>query len=645
MATIDASKMDKKVYDANGKLISSEKAKDDGTEQGINFRWWKAPDESIAAQVMGTVAFMQKHQGSRLEQLQVSTRLYGNTSAFSLMGVGFTRANSVNSNPQSQRISFNLCSSVIDTLTARVAKNKVLPTFLTEKGIWGTQQKAKQLSQFVEGMFYQSDMHTKGVYAFRDAGVWGDGIVKIWRDGDEIRVTRAYPHNIVVDVVESYVTNPSQLHEVHVVDRDVAIDMYPDKEAEIRMILPASYQDIGGVGTAADLVTLIESWHLPSGKDADDGLHVITCGDKLIFTEKYTKDYFPFVKISYTERVLGWWGQSACERLQNLQGEINRLMILIQRSMWMGGSFKVLVENGSKVVSQHLNNDVGAIIHYSGTRPEYITPPMIQQDIYPYVDALIDKGFRQEGVSQMSAGSMKPAGLDSGKALREYNDIEADRFLFLGQNMEKFYLEAGRQMIEVGKDIYKDKHTFKISFATSRFMETVDWKDIKLKEDEYVMKAYPTSSLAKDFSGRLSDVQEGMQAGLISPRLGKRLMNFPDVEMADTLSSAPEELLHKVLEDIIYNDKYMAPEPTMDLTLAQQLYVEYYNYCQYMEAPPEVLAGLLKWKTQLDDLTGVAQPQVAAGAVTGAAPQAVAAPPPVSNMVPNVSGMAGAPTQ
>ncbi len=310
-------------------------------------------------------------------------------------------------------------------------------------------------------------------------------------------------------------------------------------------------------------------------------------------------------------------------------------MILVQRSMRMGGSFKVLVENGSKVVSQHLNNDVGAIIHYSGTPPQYVTPPMIQQDIYPYIDSLIDKGFRQEGVSQMSAGSMKPAGLDSGKALREYNDIEADRFLFTGQQMENFYLEVGRQLIEVTKDIYKDKHSYKVKFASSRFMETIDWKDVKLKEDEYVLKAYPTSSLAKDFSGRLSDVQEGMQAGLISPRLGKRLMNFPDVEMADALSGAPEELLHKVLEDILYNDKYAAPEPTMDLQLAQQLYVEYYNYASYMDAPSDRLHGLERWKTQLDDLTGVAQPQPMAG--IGAA-QAVAAPPPVSNMVPNVPG-------
>lgn len=642
MATIDKSKMSKKVTDAYGKVISEEKAKDNSTEvSGINFRWWKATDNEIAQQILGTVNYMQKHQGSRLEQLLVSSRLYGNNSAFSLMGVGFTRANSVNSNPQSQRISFNLCASVIDTLVARVAKNKVLPTFLTEKGVWGTQQKAKQLSQFTEGMFYQEDVHTKGVYGYRDSGVWGDGLVKIYRNEDDICVSRAYPQEIVVDSVESFVTKPTQLHQIRILDRGIVLDMFPDKTMEINSVSPTSSQDVGGVGTAADLVTLVESWHLKSGKNADDGLHTITCGANLMFKEKYDKDYFPFARIQYVQRVMGYWGQGACERLQNLQGEINRLMILIQRSMWMGGSFKILSHVGDKVPQQHFTNEVGPILKWAGDiAPQYIAPPIIQQDIYPYVDTLIDKGFRQEGVSQLSAGSTKPEGLDSGKALREYNDIEADRFLFTGQNMEQFYLEIARQMIEVAKDIYADKHTFKVSFATPRFMETIDWKDIKLKEDEYVLKAYPTSSLAKDFSGRLSDVQEGMQAGLISPRVGKRLMAFPDVEMADALASAPEELLHKVLEDVIYNDKYRGPEGTMDLQLAQQLYLEYYNYVSYMDAPENVLSGLQKWKQQLDDLTGVNQPMPMPGGV--GAPQAQPAPAPVSSLIPNQPGLASA---
>ena len=211
----------------------------------------------------------------------------------------------------------------------------------------------------------------------------------------------------------------------------------------------SAFVDLAGAGTAADLITVTESWHLRSSSEADDGLHAICVDNAVIYKEQWDKDYFPFAFFHYNKRLLGFWGQGACERLQNLQGEINRLMILIQRSMWMGGSFKVLVENGSRVVSQHLNNDVGSIINYTGTPPQYVTPPMIQQDIYPYVDALIAKGFQQEGVSQLAASSLKPQGVDSGAALRTFDDIGDDRFLFIGQEMETFFLEIARQMIEV----------------------------------------------------------------------------------------------------------------------------------------------------------------------------------------------------
>ena len=63
---------------------------------------------------------------------------------------------------------------------------------------------------------------------------------------------------------------------------------------------------------------------------------------------------FPFAHIRYASRKFGWYGQGVCERVQNLQGEINRCMILKQRALWMQGAFKVLIENGSKIVSQHL---------------------------------------------------------------------------------------------------------------------------------------------------------------------------------------------------------------------------------------------------------------------------------------------------
>jgi hypothetical protein len=629
---IDRRKMTQSI---NGKV--TREPTDTETQQQINFRWWKLDGPEMANAIAATVRFIDTHSPTRREQLTASTRLYGNSSFYNLMGTGLSRGASTQSNPQNQRVSYNLCQSVIDTKVCKVAKNKVIPVFITNGGDWDIQQKAQKLSKFIEGSFYENKSHKKGMIAYKHAEVWGTGISHIFRHKDRVCEEVAYPHEFFVDQIEAMTQFPRQLHRVKIVDRDVLQALFPDQAEKIQIASPANFEMLGVQGTAVDLVPFIESWHLPSDCEApeeeSDGLHSVIVGDQVLEREWYNKDFYPFAFLSPSKRLLGFWGQGACERLQSLQGEINRLMILIQRSMWMGGSFKVLLENGSKVVSQHLNNDIGAIIHYTGTPPQYITPPMIQQDIYPYVDALIAKGYQQEGISQLQASSMKPPGLDSGKAMRAYIDNADDRMLFTQQEVEDYFLEKAALMIDVTKDIFKDKNSYEVMFPTATFVETIDWKDIQLDKDQFVIKAFPVSSLRDDYAGRLSDIQEGMQAGLISPRTGRKLMQMPDVEMADNLANAAEDLLHRRIESILEGKEYVAPEPTMDLALAKELCLQYMNYAQLHNCPEDRLDMLRNFMNQINVMTGAIQPPQPMSPV--GPPQAQAAPPPVSNLIPN----------
>src|SRR5665213_87699 len=193
MAKIDSRHMTKTATDAYGKVISKEEAVQDKDVEG-KYYWWKSLENDMAHQIQSTVKFIQTHSPTRLEQLTASTRLYGNSSAFNFIGPALSRSASASANTQSNRISFNLCSSVVDTLTSKIAKNKVIPSFITSGGVWGMQRKAEQLSKFTDGMFYDQNVHSKGVYAFRDAAVWGTGILHIFEEDDQIKVERAMPH-------------------------------------------------------------------------------------------------------------------------------------------------------------------------------------------------------------------------------------------------------------------------------------------------------------------------------------------------------------------------------------------------------------------------------------------------------------------
>lgn len=627
--------------DSKGKVLRAPIDNAEGNAR--NFKWFLLEENEMAGAIAATKGFIQGHQSGRLEQLTVSTRLYGCTNAYNLLGAAVTRASSVNASPMSQRISYNLCNSVIDTLVSKMAKNKVVPTFITNGGDWSMQKKAKQLTKFSQGVDYEHKIHDLTINGFRDGGVWGDGFLHIFDKDGKLCIERELPHNLWVDQVEALVGPPRSLFRGMIMDKGLACELYPELEEEIMTSAAPGYNEIGGQGTSADLVEVNEAWHLRSAKGAKDGVHAIAIGNGAI-KEEYEDDYFPFAHFCYTgsARLLGFYGQGACERLQNLQGEINRNMITIQKALWMGASAKVFLENSSKVVSQHLNNDVMPIIHYSGVAPIFYLPPLVQPEIYQWVDSLIEKGYRQEGVSPLSSQGVKPMGVDSGKALRAMTDIEDDRFEFMSQQMEAFTLEVHRQAINVIKKIAKDKKgSYEVTFPQANFIETIDWKDINLDEDHYVLKAFPTSSLSDDLVGRLSETQELAQAGFISPRTAQRMMGLPDVEMLDKLTSAPEDRLRQIIEEILEDGKWTAPEDNYDVALGEQLVLQYYNYAQYMGCPTDRLNMLLDFKEQLavikaKVLAGQAQMQAAAQAAAQPQPGAVPTPPAQSNLLPNM---------
>lgn len=574
--------------DSKGNVIRA--AKTEGSEGLVNFKWWLLDEDKMAPAVAATIKFISEHQGSRLEQLVVSTRLYGNSSMYNILGSSFTRSASVNSNPQSQRVSYNLVESCVDTLQAKMSKNEIIPTFVTNGGDWSAQKKAKQLTKFAYGLFHGQRVHKKSVVAFTDSAVWGDGMVYVYEDSDNKRacIERVYPHELFVDQIEALSGNPRQIHRVKIMDRDMAMAMFPELEEYIARVEPANYQQIGGMGTCVDLITVTESWHLRSGANAKDGVRVVCIGEGALCYD-YDKDYFPFPHLRYARRQIGYWGQGIAERLQNIQGEINRCMILKQRALWMQGAFKILIPIGSRIVTQHLDNNVGTLIHYAGeVGPQYVTPPATNPELQQWIDALMGYGMSQEGISRMSTTGEAPLGVESGKALRTLVQVSDDRFAFMMQDQEAFALEIARQAINVVKDIYKTHGKYEVIFPDKRFIETIDWADINLSEEEYTLRSYPTSALSDDISGRLSEIQELAQAGMVSPRTARRLLDMPDIEVNDALANAPEDRLHQVFEKMLDDEEVIVFEPGfMDAQMGQQLALQYINYAEYMGAPED----------------------------------------------------------
>lgn len=606
-------------------------------------RWWLLGKDDLPNALSTIVRTLGEADSKRQSQYQISTRLYGNTNLMGVNGLSFSKITSVQ-NSLKDRLSYNIVQSGIDTVTAKMAKNKPKPMFLTSGGNWKLQSRAKKLNKFCDGIFYENKAHFMGIDTFRDGAVLGDGLIHVFDYHNRVKWERVMPSEIYVDPIEAFDGNARQMHRVKNVDRQILIDMFPEKKKKIMEANSASADMVATYQNVSDVVTVCESWHLPSGPEAKDGLHVITLENDILFTEDWTKSYFPFARFTWGKRLYGYWGQGAAEQIQNIQLEINKLLWVKQRSLHLAGSFKVFLENGSKVVKEHLNNDIGAIVTYTGVKPEYVIPPVIPLEIDTQINWLKQAGFEQLGISMLSAASQKPAGLNSGKALREYNDIESDRFMVIGQLWEQFFLDLARLSIDVAKEIYDREGEYEVKVPGRGFISTIDWKDVDLEEDEYVMKMFPVSSLPQEPAGRLQTVQEYVQAGFISPRTAKRLLDFPDLEAVENLENASEDYLNDIFAKITDDGEYTPPDQFDDLDLAEQICLEYISQGKLNKLEQDRMMLLIKFLSQVRAIKAKAmqamQPTQAGAQPMPMQPQAQAMATPQSDMIPNIAGAA-----
>lgn len=603
-------------------------------------RWWLSDDKILPAAVMSQVAAIIQADRGRIEGYNTYAKLYGTwTPTF---WNGYQLANSGKPTaPVRDRLTYNIVQSCIDTLTARISQNKPKPMFLTKAGNSKLQRKAKKLDSFCYGLFYQNDFYKEAPKIFRDACVFGEGILHSYSDCGTIKHERVLPYELLADYLESHYgpSSTKSLFRIKNIDRTELAEMYPDKASEIATMSNTSTFISASNRSVGDTVTVVEAWRLKVGEKV--GRHCIVTGDQILMNEDYELDFFPFAVMRYSPRLYGFYAQGMAEQLVPLQVEINRTLISIQRSLYLGGTHKIFVKNGSKVIKSHFDNMIGTILEYAGdTPPQYVVPQLVQPEIYSHLENMIQKGYQLPGVSQLSASSLKPMGIDSGKALRAVDDIQVQRFQTIAQAYEAFAVDVARNDVAAARTAYAEHGELSVNVPGKRFIETIDWKDAELEDDDFQLQIYPVSKLPNDPEGRLATIQEMMQAGLMSAEVGTRLLDFPDLDAEEGLKNATLDYLHSILDKMIDDGEYTPPEPFDDLQTARKLALEYYAQGKVNNLAEERLELLRNFMTQIDGLNAQAQAamqaqEMAAQGGGQGQPQAVPAAPPVSQLIPN----------
>jgi len=599
-------------------------------------QWWRAGSkEELANQLIGTAVYLKDQNQFRYRQSSIYARLYGNLPLFGYVGTNLTRMNTANQLPI-DRPTMSVITSCVDTLVSRVSQNRPRPVFLTDAADYKQRKLAKNLNAFMDGELYQTKAHAVAEQVLRDACVIGTGVIKIIEDQkNRVALERVLNTELLVDPNDSLYGSPRQLYQFKLIDRSVLEEMFPDSHGKVARAEQA-YPDNGGEAskTVSDQVMMVEGWHLASGPDASDGRHVIACSSGTLLDEKYKKERFPFVFLQYAPRMLGFWGQGMAERLMGTQVEINKLLMTISNSINLVGVPRIFVEEGSKIVKAHLNNNVGSIVTYRGTPPQYTVAPCVPAEMYDQLQRLINYAYQQEGISQLAANSQKPAGLTSGTAMREYDDIQTDRFASLVKRYDNMFIDLAYQIIDLAKDIAERDGKYQTVYPNKNGTKEVDLPAADLIDNPFVIQCYDSSSLPRDPAARKQQVIEDMQAGLLDPDEGRRLIEYPDLSQNEKLQNAAEERILKILDDIVEDGLYTPPDPFMNLQLGLKLVTEYYNLYAATNLEEEKMQMLRDFFSQINVLIQAAKPPAPPQAPMQ--PQAGPEPRPTSPMVPNV---------
>lgn len=597
-------------------------------------RWWAIEDDEEAARSLIATADAQRSNYASQQMIDAQHwRLYGGGSQYS--SIAKPGRDAAFLSLRDDKLRLNVCKSCVDTATAKVAKTRPRPMFLTDGGTWEERRKTKKLDQFMDGLFQELRIYEKAPMVFRDGGIFGTGALKIISKDGRPAVQRTFPSELFVDPWDAQRGEPSCLYQAWWVDQEAFITWASElkgmtkKRLEkiahaVRASADTSEDAAWGRDPSGKQCRVIEGWKLPTSASSGDGRHMIAVRGGYVLSEEWTRPRYPFVFFKWSEPVMGFWGTGIIQEISPIQLEINYCLQKLQRILTLHAQPMTLVRRGAKLqLAKLATNALGSVHEVDSIEDvKVIAPPALAVELVQHINNLVNRCYENIGVSQMSAQSLKPAGLDSGVALRTYEDIETGRFAIPARSFEQFHIDVAEALLDEIREL-ENADEFTVFAPEKSALRAIRWGEVAVEQGNYLLKCWPVNMLPQSPAGRIAYVQELMNAGLFKdPREALKLLDFPDLEAFRERQTAPQDVVDRQLERIIDMGEAEAPEPTFDIDYAFARSIEEIALGTLQGMPEDRLELLRLYSTtaqafiQARNQAGMAQ--AAAGAVAPA---------------------------
>lgn len=520
------------------------------------------------------------------------------------------------------KVQENVIASNCDSITGVILSTDIRARFMTDGAEWSVQRRARHLEFYSEELGKLLDFEAIGPQCGHEGSLKGTSLAFVGLDRfKQLTAERVMPDEIVVDQQEANGREPFQLAWRKLVPKSRLIAMYPEHREKIeaaqigrggaRWAYWADYRPID-----RDDVVFLRLWYLPIGVEGQEGYvpgRYLECIDGLdLADEEYHKPYFPLAVFRWTRRPDGWFGIGGGERIAGHQRALNKNNWQRDRIRDQYAVPTTWVHQSDQNIQVKTVNRLGTFGAYKVREPKTVFPPQVAFNQDAYRAEILESAFQEFGQSRMSATAMKPPGLDSGVALREYKDQTTDRFAIQEKEYERFRL----RMVFLALDCCKDMAAAGIepptvTRKTRRGRKAIKWADVDMGEVKVQMVA--ASTLSRTPAGRMQLVTEWAQAGIVSMDEARRLMKHPDLERAISLYTAAQEYVEYCLEDIL-DGEVVVPSTEMNLKMCVWRGEAQYQLSAMDGAPEEVLENLHNFITLAAYMISLSEQAVAQAA-------------------------------
>lgn len=435
--------------------------------------------------------------------------------------------------------STNVIKSVIDSLVSKLSNNKVRPFFAPVDGTFKTKKVIRQAQQFFDIYYDKINLNNIISETFKDACIFDIGYIII------------NPFTFEVERVPSYC-----IEELNVNGEN--------KVALIKWIhQPSLALDKYGVSTSRQYVN-IEMLI----KENEATLYVDEKKVKTITTSGY-----PIVNVYYNEPINNGKTVSIVDELEGIQTQIDLINSKIAATSQLTPANLVFIDEQSGLKASDVNNK-DCQIYPVGIQPgntanpvNVVTPVPFDPSWSAMLDFYINKAYDMIGISQLSAQSRKPSGLDSGVALQTMEDIESDRFEVQVNHFINAYIDVTRKLIEI---IPEDVEIL----PADKYQSTMTWASLKEQNNLYKVQYSAATALSKDPAERAKQIIQMSQIGLITPSKAAELMDMPDLTDAYTDAESAEMAVAAVINNAVEYDLYDVPDYVSLTSLAREITLE-----------------------------------------------------------------------